>query len=447
MIIAYISGILGSIGLELSGNYTLCIIKTSLDKESNIVMIQRRKTLEHILAVLLSFLIVFTMIPTCSVYAAPNPSEVSTNLDGIQFTVYDEAKEFTVTTIAKDDAGEMVKGSFVFSDPSAIEKLEYYETAAGMEGWYELIGDFGPPGGFPMIDGTSKFRVSFKKAGNFNVTISIKKVGTDTELCSTNANVNVAKADITGISISKTSNKYTGGEFALAVLNGNAQPGDTVSYEIEGDPTVYGAIPKKSAVGEYKVTITVDRGANYNVYTQTVTSEILLADIELGDLEVKGLEGVYTGLAQDAVTVNNKGDYSLEYKLDNGAWSDTIPTVKDAGSYIVNVKATKINYNNKDVPVVKAESAVYPFNVYIAKADQKDFNFEQDEYGVQYGTATLTVIATGGQSNGTVTYEIISGGDIGTVASADNKGTITFNSGKKGVITVKATLDGGDSVL
>lgn len=452
---------------------------------------------------------------------------------GAKSFVVNQSTEFTVTSTANDDSGKMVKGSFAISDPSAIEKIEYYETSEGMQGWYEFTDDFGPESGFQMINETRKFRATFNKAGNYTVTVSIKEVSTDSELCKINADISVDKAVITGISILPTLNKYDAGvEYALATLNGTLQTDDIVSYTVEGDPNVYASIPKKSETGEYKVTIKVDRGQNYKVFTQTVTSKIELGDLELGNIKIKGLDGVYTGEPQDTVSVSGKGDYSLQYKLDDGEYTDSIPTVTDAGSYTVKVKATKKYYNEKDVPVDKAESAVYPFNVYIAKAEQTGFAFEnttpddlaydstatyvpkggqsggaityevtsgneyvtvnfstgeikavkaggvatvkatragnnnyksvsatytintvktnqtgfafeQNSYTVPYGTDKFTVVASGGQSNGTVIYEIIKGSRIGTVTSVDNKCEIAFNSGKRGTITIRATLNGG----
>lgn len=469
---------------------------------------------------------------TANINVKNKASTITSDIASKKFVV-NQSTEFTFTSTANDDAGKMVKGSFVFSDPDAIEKLEYYETAEGMQGWYELTGDFGPADGFPMINGTSRFRATFNKAGNYSVTVSMYEVSTGETLCQVRADISVKKADITGISISPTSNKYdNGAEYELVKLEGSLQPGDKVSYTIEGDPNVYAESPKKSAVGEYKVTIKVDRGDNYNVFTQTVTSKIELGELDVGDIKVQGLEGVYTGQAQNSVTVTGQGDYSLQYKLDDGAWSDTIPTVTDAGSYTVKVKATKTNYNPANVTVNKAESAVYPFNVYIAKADQtgfafekttadnlayggtatyvpsggqsngaityevtsgneyvdvdgntgevkaikvggtatitatragnKNYNaisatytistvkadqtnfaFEKTTYSIQYGVKELTVKAIGGQSGGTVSYEVISG-DSGTVTSLNNEGIITFVSGKKDAITLKATLDGGN---
>lgn len=459
-------------------------------------------------------------------------STITTDIASKDITVF-EPVEFSFTSTANDDAGKYVRGYFNFSDEAAIEKLEYYETATGIEGWYPLTGPYGPEIGFPVIDGTSKFRVTFNKADDYSLEVSLKQVSDGALVCKTKANVTVCKAQITGIDIAPTENKYTGDQFSLATVTGDIKSTDIVKYTITGDANVYSSIPKASAVGNYEVTIEVDRDSNYEPFTKTVISQIELGDIELGSIKVQGLEGVYTGNAQNAVSVTGKGDYSLEYKLGNSEWTSTIPTVTDAGSYTVQVKAIKNNYNDKDVTVDKAESAVYPFNVYIAKAEQTGFEFannnpeslaynatfvniadggqtggnvtyevisgteyvsvEQDgtvtaikaggtatikatragnanyepvsttysistiketqsafafaqaEYTVQYGTNELTVVAEGGQSNGIVTYAIDDGVDIASVSSVDNKGNITFNSGKKGNFRVTATLAGNEN--
>ena len=89
--------------------------------------------------------------------------------------------EFTVTTTAHDDAGELVRGFFTLSDSEAIEKLEYFETQDGR--WYELEGAFGPESGFPVADLTSRFRVTFGKAGSFDLRIELRRVADDAVVC------------------------------------------------------------------------------------------------------------------------------------------------------------------------------------------------------------------------------------------------------------------------
>ncbi|MBR2406459.1 MAG: hypothetical protein IKB04_05400 [Clostridia bacterium] len=374
--------------------------------------------------------------------------------------------------------------------------------------------------------------VSITDVGEKTVYVQLSKAGY--VALTKEVKLSVTLAEITGISIEKTINKYTGEKFPVAILKGTLLPDDKVTYTITGDENEYSAIPKFAEVRSYEVTITVDRGDNYRPYVQTVTSEIALGELVLGSLKVEGLEGIYTGNPQKVVTVsgNEGADYTIKYKLGvDGAWQEEIPTVVDAGSYTVFVKVTKANYEDKDVEVAPAQSAAVPFNVYIAKeeqtgfvfenatmpdlpynstvinqatggqstgevtyevtagqeyvevdengnvkaikaggtatvtatragdnnykaisttyvintikADQTGFAFTQSEYSVQYGSkTTLTVTALGGQSGGTVTYEVVDG----DIASINNtSGALTFNSGKTGPFTVKATLAGGNN--
>lgn len=119
------------------------------------------------------------------------PSTLTTDIAEKTFKV-GEAQEFSFTTTANDDAGVMVVGTSNFSDSEAIEKLEYFEVKDG--NWYELKGDFGPSSGFPMSNATSRFRVTFKQAGEFTFTASMKEVGTNKILCSTEVQFTVAEA-------------------------------------------------------------------------------------------------------------------------------------------------------------------------------------------------------------------------------------------------------------
>ncbi len=114
-------------------------------------------------------------------------STLSTNIEERDFYV-GVPTEFTFTTTANDDAGTMVIGTSNFSDSDAIEKLEY-EGSYGV--WYDLKGDFGSSTGFPMSNATSRFRVTFKKAGNYSFTASMKTADGENVLCSTKVDFEV----------------------------------------------------------------------------------------------------------------------------------------------------------------------------------------------------------------------------------------------------------------
>ena len=119
-------------------------------------------------------------------------AELVTDIGDIEFVV-GEPTEFTFSTVANDDAGIMVVGASDFSDPDAIEKLEYYEP--NTDAWYDLNGEFGGSNGFPMADATSKFRVTFAEAGEFTFTSIMKKADTDEVLCSVEATAVVVEAE------------------------------------------------------------------------------------------------------------------------------------------------------------------------------------------------------------------------------------------------------------
>ena len=112
----------------------------------------------------------FTFI-FAGVYAAEPTIEMKTGGD---FYV-GEAQEFEITTVVPDGYEEViVLGDGTISDESAIEKLEYYEVQNGQ--WYELETMFGEPTGFPLQNATSKFKVTFNKAGEYTVKYGVKKV-------------------------------------------------------------------------------------------------------------------------------------------------------------------------------------------------------------------------------------------------------------------------------
>lgn len=273
-------------------------------------------------------------------------------------------------------------------------------------------------------------------------------------------------ANIEGISIDSKTIAYNEKDQELVTLTGSFEDEDVVTWTVNTVDTQTKYIPTATAVGKYTITLTVDRGSNYNkLVVGPVTTNILEGELDLDGLTVKGLEGVYTvkdgnPVAQPAVSVDNQGDYDLKFQLgdkdkltvDETAWSDEIPTVTDAGSYIVWVRAVKDSYNDKDVDVEPAASAVAPYNVYIAKAEQ---SFSFDEY-VAGGNGTEQIAGevpyakeynfgatdTAALAEGTITYDVELSED--GIASIDpTSGLLTVDY--PGTIKVIATLSGNDN--
>ncbi len=319
-----------------------------------------------------------------------------------------------------------------------------------------------------QLDGGDETNEVPKKenVGTYNVKVTISREGKDDLVKEVTATIN--PADIEGISIEGINTKYNENKQNIVKLNGTFEADDTVTWTVNGSPIAGKDIPQETAIGSYQVTLTVNRGPNYKpLVLPAVASNILAGDLALGNISIKGLEGVYTvdsdgnPVAQLAVSVENKGDYNLKYQLDDGdltvddsAWVDEIPVVTDAGSYIVWVKAVKDNYNDADVSVTPAAGAVAPYNVYIAKAEQaftfKNFTgtskeeqlFGEVPYRQEYD---FSAIDSANLAGGSITYKIeVDDDEMASMASIDaNTGLLTVYY--PGSIKVIATLSGNDN--
>ena len=141
---------------------------------------------KRLISLIAAVCMIIAMVPIAA-YAA-NPGTLTTDIGEKTFVV-GVTTEFSFTTTANDDLGKMVRAFASFNDADAVDKLEYYEVKDG--NWYEFDGNFGPPSGFPMSDATSKFRITFKEAGDYSFTAIMKEVATGDELCSTNVSFSV----------------------------------------------------------------------------------------------------------------------------------------------------------------------------------------------------------------------------------------------------------------
>jgi hypothetical protein len=90
-----------------------------------------------------------------------------------------EQQEYTVSTVANDDAGRMVRAYFDIPAGVAVEYQEQNPDHPDYGKWFPLEGVFGPSTGFPVMNvDDSKFRATFDTAGDYSITIEFKEVGT-----------------------------------------------------------------------------------------------------------------------------------------------------------------------------------------------------------------------------------------------------------------------------
>ena len=174
-----------------------------------------------LLSCILVVCIMVIMMPMTVFASGTNGSTLTTDIGEKTFTV-GVPTEFTFTTTAGSDAGKMVNGTAIFSNPDVIEKLEYYEVKDG--NWYEFTGDFGAPSGFPMSDATSRFRVTFKEAGEYTFTASMVEVGTENVLCSTEVTFTVDEYEQSTLTTDIEDKTFTVGvptEFTFTTIAGD----------------------------------------------------------------------------------------------------------------------------------------------------------------------------------------------------------------------------------
>lgn len=379
---------------------------------------------------------------------------ISGNLSEQTITGADQDFVVEITSTAISDVS--VEGKSLTYTGSAQDAVSVTGTKKTDTVLYELDG--------VSVDGMPKVT----DAKSYSVKVTVKRAGFDD--FEKTVTTTVAPADIE-IDVTGNNLAFNEAEQSLVTLSGSFEDGDTVTWNVNGKNTDNRNIPTAMAVGNYAVTLTVERDSNHKVFTKTVIAKIIEGNLDLTGLTVRGLESVYDGSPKEAVTVQNQGSYNLKYQLDDGdgkvdesAWKDEIPTVTNAGSYIVWVKAVKDSYNDSTVTVIPAESAVAPYNVYVAKADQtlsfkeyttnsttevvfekndtsKEFDFEAiDSEKLANGNISYSLSAEYVESE----YEVE---DINSVAQVDSNGKLTVfsDSNFEGTITVKATLSGNDN--
>ena len=110
----------------------------------------------------------------------------------------------------------------------------------------------------------------------------------------------------------------------------------------------YGASSTKPGTTAGKATITVTSAAatNYNQKSATYTATVNNGTISLS---ATPYTGTYDGKAHNAYTSVNvtPSDAKLEYSINGGTYSATMPTITNVSSFTVTVRASKAGYKTQ----------------------------------------------------------------------------------------------------
>ena len=263
-----------------------------------------------------------------------------------------------------------------------------------------------------------------KDTSEFTVTVVAGKEGYKTVSTTETIKVNRAEGKLTLSSYSGTltypnSTSFTINEnttnvsitssntnIATASLNGNTvtvKPGTTAGKTI--------------------ITVTTKETINYTSKTATYEATVKNGSI---NLRVTPYTGTYDGRQHNAVTVNvTPSDAKIEYSINGGTYSTTMPTVTNTSSFTVTVQASKAGYKTQSttqtVNVNKANGNLSLSSYSGTITYPNSTSFTSSGTGSISAWSSNTGVATVSVSGNTVTVKSVGAGSATiTVKSASN---------------------------
>ena len=268
----------------------------------------------------------------------------------------------------------------------------------------------------------------------FTVTVKASKEGYKTQITTETIRINKAEGKLT---LSSTDGKYTyptsgtftvsGNTGALSVSSNN----DNIAIVSINGNTV--TVKPGTTAGKATITVTSAEANNYK--EKTATHE---ATVQNGTIKINATPytGTYDGKAHNAFTsvTTDPSDATIEYSIDGGSYSSTIPTIMNTSLFTVTIKASKAGYKTQTktetVKVNKAEGKL------TLSATSETITYPSNTtFTVSGNTGMLSVssnnnnIATASVSGNTVTVK--SGTTVG-------KATITVTSAEASNYTAKS---------
>ena len=278
----------------------------------------------------------------------------------------------------------------------------------------------------PQVTGANTYSISVRatKEGY----IKAEKTVTVTVRPQTNTRGNLVLSETSGTITYPNNGAFTvtkntsGG--ALSVTSSDT---NIATASISG--TTVTITPKAITTDGKKTTITVTSAATSNYEAQTATYEVTINRGTI-DLDATPYSGNYDGKAHNALTAisTNPTGTTIEYSLNGGAYSTTMPQVTGASTYSISIRATKAGY-------AKAETTK---TITVNKQTNTNGNLTLSETS---GIITYP-------NNGTFTVTKNTSGGALSVKSSDESIATASISGTTVTITPKAiTTDGKKTTI
>ena len=258
------------------------------------------------------------------------------------------------------------------------------------------------------------------ETSSFTVTVRASKAGYKTQITTETVKVNKAKGKLTLSATSGTLTYPTSGMFTVSGNTGTlsvASSNTNIATASINGSTV--TVKPGTTAGKATITVTSAEASNYNEKSATYEATVQNGTISLS---ATPYTGTYDGKAHNAYTSVNvtPSDAKLEYSINGGTYSTTMPTITNTSSFTVTVKASKAGYKTQ----IKTET------VRVSKA-----------------AGTLTLSAT----SGTLTYPTNAtftvSGNKGNLSVASSNTNIATASISGNTVTVKPGTTAGKATI
>ena len=189
-------------------------------------------------------------------------------------------------------------------------------------------------------------------ADEYTISIKASKEGYTTNAITKTVTINKQTNTNGNLTLSATSGTITypnNGTFTVTkntsggALSVKSNDESIATASISG--TTVTVTPKTPSVNEKQVTITVTSAATSNYEAQTAT---YIATVNMGKITINATaySGKYDGKAHNALTAvsTNPTGTTIEYSLNGGTYSTTMPQVTGASEYSISIRATKAGY-------------------------------------------------------------------------------------------------------
>ena len=254
----------------------------------------------------------------------------------------------------------------------------------------------------------------------FTVTIKASKAGYKTQTKTETVKVNKAEGKLTLSATSETITYPSNTTFTVSgntgMLSVSSNNNNIATASVSGNTVT---VKSGTTVGKATITVTSAEASNYTAKSATYTATVNNGTISLS---ATPYNGTYDGKAHNALTnvSANPSDAKLEYSINGGTYSTTMPTITNVSSFTVTIKASKLGYKTQ----TRTET------VKVSRAEGK-----------------LMLSAT----SGTITYPsnttFTVSGNTGALSVSSNNNNIATASVSGNTVTVKPGTTAGKATI